>query len=586
MRPGTPGGIDSRARRLLAALTAAVAALVLALLPAPHAQAESNGVGATPALGWSSWSFVRHDPTAAVIDAQADAMKSSGLAAAGYDYVNIDDFWYQCPGGQGPAVDQYGRWATDTTKFPPSGSTDGIAVTAAHVHADGLKFGIYVTPGISKQAVAQNTPIQGTSYHADDIATTASESNYNCGGMVGIDYSKPGAQAFINSWADEFASWGVDYVKIDGVGTGDVGDVEAWSNALQQTGRPIHLELSNNLAIGSAGTWAQYSNGWRTGGDVECYCGSNGSSYPLTDWGNVQQRFDQVAAWQPDGGPGAFNDYDSIEVGNGSNDGLTAPERQSQLSLWAMAASPLILGTDLTNLDPTDLGYLKNTAVLAVDQDAVDASRIVDNGNQQVFSKTESDGSVVIGLFNTSGSSSQTVSVNLAAAGITGSPTATDLWTGTSVGTISGTYSVNLGPGAVQLLRTPAGTSSATELVSAASGRCLDDPHSTTTPGTLQEIWDCHHGVNQEWTASGGTLQELGLCLDAFDNGTTAGTAVDLWPCNGQSNQQWTLNGNGTITGVQSGLCLDVTGGGASANGTGVELWTCNGGSNQKWTKE
>ncbi|QMU76130.1 glycoside hydrolase family 27 protein [Streptacidiphilus sp. PB12-B1b] len=590
MRPTTPRtpGIPRTlrtTRRLVAALTAGAAAAALALLPTAPAQAESNGVGLTPALGWSSWSFVRHDPTAAVIDAQADAMKSSGLAAAGYQYVNIDDFWYQCPGSQGPAVDQYGRWATDTAEFPSSGAENGIAVVADHVHADGLKFGIYVTPGISKQAVAENTPIQGTSYTADQIATSSSEANYNCGGMVGIDYSKPGAQAFIDSWADEFASWGVDYVKIDGVGTGDVGDVQAWSAALQQTGRPIHLELSNGLAIGSASTWAQYSNGWRTGGDIECYCGSNGSSYPLTDWGNVQSRFGQVSDWQPYGGPGAFNDYDSIEVGNGANDGLTAPERQSQLSLWAMGASPLILGTDLTDLDPTDLGYLKNSAVLAVDQDSIDASRIVNNGNQQVYSKTEPDGSVVVALFNYSGSSAQTVSVNLADAGITGSTTATDLWSGQSVGSIGGTYSVNLGPGAVQLLRTAPGASTATELVSPASGRCLDDPNATTTPGTTQEVWDCHHGQNQEWTYTGGTLQTLGMCLDAFNQGTTAGTYVDLYTCNGQTNQQWKLNGNGTITGVQSGLCLDVRGGGDSGDGTPVEIWTCNGGSNQQWSR-
>src|SRR6202000_2792056 len=124
----------------------------------------------------------------------------------------------------------------------------------------GLKFGLYVTPGISAQAVAQNTPIEGTSYTADQIAEpSVSEHNYNCSGMVGIDYSKPGAQAFINSWANEFAAWGVDYVKIDGVGAGDVADIQARSAALRQTGRPIHLELSNSLAIGSAATWAQYS---------------------------------------------------------------------------------------------------------------------------------------------------------------------------------------------------------------------------------------------------------------------------------------------------------------------------------------
>jgi hypothetical protein len=149
-------------------------------------QAASNGLGRTPVLGWSSWSFVRNNPTAAGIEAQADAMKSSGLGKAGFQYVNMDDFWYQCPGSQGPNVDQYGRWVIDSARFP-----DGIKAVADHVHRDGFKFGIYVTPGISRQAVAQNTAIEGTGYHADDIATTDGRSNYNCGGMVGIDYTKP-----------------------------------------------------------------------------------------------------------------------------------------------------------------------------------------------------------------------------------------------------------------------------------------------------------------------------------------------------------------------------------------------------------
>ncbi len=468
---------QSRKARILIALALATgpAALLIGAVGSPAAMAESNGVGLTPALGWSSWSFIRHDPTAAKIDAQADAMKSSGLAAAGFQYVNVDDFWYQCPGSQGPNVDANGRWVTDATKFPASGSTNGIQVVADHVHADGLKFGLYVTPGISSQAVAKNTPILGTSFHADDIATTTGEKNYNCKGMVGIDYSKPGAQAFINSWANEFASWGVDYVKIDGVGTSDVPDVQAWSAALKQTGRPIHLELSNNLNISAASTWQQYSNGWRTGGDIECYsCESGGSSYPLTAWSSVQSRFAQVANWQPYGGPGAFNDYDSTELGNGSNDGLTAPERQSMMSLWAMGASPLILGTDLTNLDSTDLSYLKNAAVLAVDQDSIDASRIVSNANQQVYSKTEPDGSVVIGLFNYSGTASQTDTVSLSAAGVHSATTATDLWTGKSIGTISGSYSVNLGPGAVQLIKTaPGAGSGGTHIEAEASGNTI-----------------------------------------------------------------------------------------------------------------
>jgi hypothetical protein len=418
-------------RALIAALPLIPLGLVAAVAAAPAAQAEANGVGTTPALGWSSWSFIRHDPTAADIEAQARAMKTSGLASVGFQYVNVDDFWYECPGSQGPNVDQNGRWVIDPAKFPPDGSENGIQVVANYVHHLGLKFGLYVTPGISKQAVAQNSPIEGTPYTADQIAEpSVSEHNYNCGGMVGIDYTKPGAQAFINSWADEFASWGVDYIKLDGVGSFDIPDVQAWSQALQQTGRPIHLELSNSLAIADASTWAQYSNGWRTGGDIECYgCEPSGSSYPLTDWANIEGRFNQVAQWQPYGGPGAFNDYDSLELGNGSNDGLTPAERQTQMSLWSLAASPLILGTDLTHLDPLDLSYLKNRAVLSVDQDSIDASRVADSSTAQVFAKTEKSGDVVAGLFNTS-SQPEVVSTTAAAVGLPASNAylLNDLW--------------------------------------------------------------------------------------------------------------------------------------------------------------
>src|ERR1039457_7162626 len=442
-------------RGLVAVLAAVPFAAVATVSVAPAASAEDNGVGPTPALGWSSWSFVRSDPTAAKIEAQATAMKTSGLTGVGFQYVNLDDYWYQCPGSQGPNVDQYGRWVIDPAKFPPDGSVNGIQVVANYVHHLGLKFGLYVTPGISKQAVADNTPIEGTSYTADEIATTTTENNYNCGGMVGIDYSKPGAQAFINSWADQFASWGVDYLKLDGVGSFDIPDVQAWSQALRQTGRPIHFELSNRLNIADASTWAQYSNGWRTGGDIECYACETGSNYPypLTDWANVESRFDQVAAWQPYGGPGAFNDYDSLEVGNGSNDGLTPDERQTQMSLWALGASPLILGTDLTNLDPTDLSYLKNRAVLSVDQDAIDASRIVNTDGAQVFAKTEPNGDVVVGLFNTS-SQAGVISTTASAAGLpaSGAYVLDDLWAHRLTET-GGTIAADVPPHGVALFR-------------------------------------------------------------------------------------------------------------------------------------
>ena len=445
---------------LFSTLVLAAAGLFAAQLTvtAGPAQAESNGLGAKPLMGWSNWSFLGDDPTAAKIDAQADGMKSSGLSSVGFQYINVDDYYYLC-NSNGPEVDANGRWVPDPGKFPASGSTPGMKAVGNHIHADGLKFGMYVTPGIPQNAVTAKSPIAGTHDTADQIATSADEKNYNCGHMKGIDYSKSAAQAYINSWADELASWGVDYVKLDGVGASDIADVQAWSTALKQTGRPMWLELSNDLPIADAKTWSSLANGWRTNGDIECYCWPGGSKtsgtvrYPLTKWSNVTQRFNSAANWQPYAGAGGWNDFDSLEIGNGGNDGLTVPERQSTMTLWSMAASPLILGTDLTHLDSTDLAMLKNKAVISVDQDAIAAKRIVDSGNGQVFSKRESNGDYVIALFDTSATATATVSVKLSAAGIGGNASGTDLWTGKATGTLSGTYSVTLGAGAVKLIR-------------------------------------------------------------------------------------------------------------------------------------
>jgi len=131
------------------------------------------------------------------------------------------------------------------------------------------------------------------------------------------------------------------------------------------------------------------------------------------------------------------------------------------------------------------------------------------------------------------------------------------------------------------------GGGSGSPLHAVGSGKCLDDPNSSTSGATQQQIYDCSGQANQSWThtSSGAlslTINGTTLCLDANNQGTTNGTKAILWSCNGQSNQQWNLNSNGTITGAQSGLCLDVTGA-STANGALVELWQCNGGSNQQW---
>jgi alpha-galactosidase len=581
-------------RRSWAALAAALtitAGLQLAVTTAPAAVAENNGLAVTaPVMGWSTWSFLRGAPTAAKVEAQADAMKSSGLSSHGYSYINLDDFWMAC-NSNGPQVDANGRWIANPATFP-----GGIAAVASHVHGDGLKFGLYVTPGIPQNAVLANSPILGTSDTADQIAEpSVTETNYNCQHMHGINYSAPGAQAYINSWADEFASWGVDYLKIDGVGTSDIPDIQAWSTALRQTGRPIALELSNTLSISAAPTWSSLANGWRTTGDIECYsCESGGSSNPLTDWANVFSRFAPAASWQPYGGPGGWNDYDSLEVGNGASDGITAPERQTMMSLWSLAGAPLILGTDLTHPDPADLAMLENNAVIAVDQDGIPADRVISSGSEQVFDKRQQNGTWDIGVFNTDTSASHSFSVPLAQLGLTGAANVTDLWSGQSLGTVTGSYTATVAAGGVSLISaTPSSPAGGTgELVGAQSGQCLDTRGGSSPgpyvffPGTAEQIFTCSGGINQELSGtSAGELRTMGAteCLDATNNGTTPGTKVELWPCNGGANQKWTVESNGTIVGRQSGLCLDVVGA-STTPGTPIDIWTCNGQANQQWS--
>jgi alpha galactosidase A-like protein/alpha-galactosidase-like CBM13-containing protein/alpha galactosidase C-like protein len=428
--------------------------------------AENNGVSLTPQLAWSSWSFVRRGPTEAIIKAQAQAMHQN-LQSAGFQYINLDDFWYLDPRA---TVDAYGRWVPDPTTFP-----DGMAALAAYIHSLGLKFGMYVTPGIPVAAVNANTAIEGTRYTAKDIADVSQyEINYNFGNVnYYIDYSKPGAQAFIDSWAKLFASWGVDYIKIDGVGTWDVPDVIAWSQALNKSGRKIHLALSNSLSLSAATTWPAYANSWRITGDVEYY---HNSVYPLTSWSNVLNHFQSMSQWTAFSGPGGWPDPDSLEIGNGPLDGInsdgsnfTENQRQTLFSWWCVTAAPLILGTDLTsNIDSYDYSLLHNGEVIAIDQAGVQAAPVVDylntdpGGSQtETWRAKEADNSFTILVSNPS-ASTQTGTTAWPSFGIPGPVLVRDLWGGANlIGTpnqdggyqISGPLAYNLAAYQSQLLK-------------------------------------------------------------------------------------------------------------------------------------
>jgi alpha-galactosidase len=402
-----------------------------------------------PPMGWSSWSTFHGGISEALIESQASAMHSA-LQRYGYQYVNIDAGWFS-------GVDQNGRDAWDAKKFP-----DGIPAVAAYVHKLGLKLGIYLVPGIPKAALDANSAIAGTAYHVSDIADTTQPGNTAADGSARIDFTKPGADAYVQSQANLLASWGVDYIKMDFVGPGggrvaadNRPDIEHWHAALLRTGRPIHLELSNSLSFANAATWAKYSNGWRIEGDVECYSKCPGQ---LTSWSmRVVKRFTDAPQWIPFAGPGHWNDLDSVEVGNGAKDGLTADEKQSVVTLWSIESAPLLLGTDLTKMDPADLALITNREVIAVDQSGRPAHPVSQATPQQVWVSKNADRSYTVALFNL-GDAASPVTAQWTDLGLPSTSTAMvrDLWQHKGLGRFTGAFTATLAPHASMLLRVTA----------------------------------------------------------------------------------------------------------------------------------
>ncbi|RED63195.1 X2-like carbohydrate binding domain-containing protein [Cohnella lupini] len=430
-------------RILLLAIIMIATQLGIVLPNTPVARAADNGLGQKPYMGWSSYSLQVYDSlnggsgstriTADQIKAQSDAMHEK-LQAHGYEYINIDAGWN---GG----MDGYGRPIPSTTLYP-----NGFQEVIDYVHNNGQKIGIYGIPGLSPQAYEDDLPIYGTSYSMKDIAyqPLTKIDAWNFG--YKIDFSKPGAQEYINSIADLYGEWGIDFLKYDSVmpgsGVNDLSrdsrdDVKAWSKALAP--HNIWFELSWALDIKYADYWKQYANGWRVDWDVECYCAES-----LTNWGSIARLFPLAEQWWRHAGPGGWNDFDSLNVGNGAMDGLTKDERQTAMTLWSISSAQLYTGNDLTNLDSYGIELLTNDEVIAVNQAGRPAHPVSTESDQQVWYANNGDGSYTVALFNL-GSSAATVNVNWSDIGLNGPASVRDLYSHTNLGTYdSGYSSINL----------------------------------------------------------------------------------------------------------------------------------------------
>jgi alpha-galactosidase len=356
-----------------------------------------------PYMGWSSWSFLRGKPTEAKIKAQVDALFAAHLPELGYRYINIDSGWSD-------GYDEHGIPKPNLTAFP-----SGIEGLSAYMHHRGLRLGLYLGPGIRPSLYEANPVIEGTKVHIQDI-TDKDLAGSTLKNTYKIDFNKPAAHAYINSIVRQFVRWKVDFVKLDFVGPGGGNlpadnreEVHQWHMAIVRSGYPIWLELSNWLSIDQAPWWRANANGWRIENDIECYaCGhSNDPAIKshLTDWSTrVVDRFEDLRQWYSYARPGGWNDLDSLELGNGDNDGITPAERQSMFILWSISCAPLYLGTDLTHMDSGDLKLISNHDIIAVDQRGIAATPLdiqsLRKKPRQAWINLYPDDSAILSLFN------------------------------------------------------------------------------------------------------------------------------------------------------------------------------------------
>jgi DUF1680 family protein len=445
----------------------AFAAKVLTLLPALLAFTALGQETASkslldwaqrPPMGWNSWDSFGNTVTEAQTKAQADYM-AANLAGYGWQYIVVDIQWYD-PGATGfqyrskiPFVmDEWGRWDPATNRFPSAANGVGMKALADYVHSKGLKFGMHLMRGIPRQAVDANTPIKGTPYHAADIADKSSLCPWNVD-MDGVDMSKPGAQEYYNSVFERFASWGLDFIKVDDLSRPyHQEEIDAIRKAIDKTGRPIVFSTSPGATPVTEGLHIQQrANMWRISDDF------------WDSWKLLYQQFKRLDDWTPYRGPGHFPDADMLPLGavrqvpgyGGPNHTrFTKDEQVTMMSLWAVARSPLMIGADLTKLDDFTLGLLTNAEVIAVNQSSAANRQLFRTNDLIVWTATVPDSAdSYVALFNAQNTMSNNIEVALSSLGYNGSVKVRDLWAQKEVGTFDKSFAQVVPPHGSGLFR-------------------------------------------------------------------------------------------------------------------------------------
>jgi alpha-galactosidase len=341
---------------------------------------QEKMLAATPPMGWNSWDGYGTTINEDQFKANADWF-AKHLKPLGWEYVVIDMEWFVTnpkPEGNSKtskfSLDGFGRYTPAVGRFPSAANGAGFKLLADYVHSLGLKFGIHILRGIPKEAVEKNLPIEGTSFHAQDAADTSATCPWNPDNY-GLDPQKPGTQAYDDSIARLYASWDVDFVKVDCIASRPYlgAEIRMLSEALRKTGRPIVLSLSPGGApLDKVDEMRKYAQMWRISDDVWDLWHST-VPYPQ----GLGDQFSNVAKWAGLAQPGHWPDADMLPLGRlGPAPGwgqardtkLSHDEQRTLVTLWCIFPSPLMIGGELPAADAWTVSLLTNPEVLAVDQ--------------------------------------------------------------------------------------------------------------------------------------------------------------------------------------------------------------------------
>jgi alpha-galactosidase len=360
----------------------------------------------TPPMGWNSWDCYGPTVVEDEVKANADYM-AAHLKKFGWEYIVVDIRWYVANDKSGgynekdPVynMDNYGRLLPAVNRFPSSANGNGFKPLGDYIHRKGLKFGIHMMRGIPVIAVKGNTPILGSSAKAQDIYTAENQCFW-LKDMYTIVAGKPGSQEYYNSVFQLYASWGLDFVKVDDL-SGHTAEIGMVRKAIDNCGRPIVISISPGGDRPESAEFLKNNvNMWRTSNDF------------WDNWPALRNQFTVLNSWAGLGGRGYYPDGDMLplgkiglraERGEPRMTGFTKDEQYTLMSLFAIFGSPLMFGGDLPSNDEFTLALITNKDILEVNQHSINRKQLFRENDLIAWTADDpKTGDTYLALFNAS----------------------------------------------------------------------------------------------------------------------------------------------------------------------------------------